>query len=237
MYEAIVFLPLLGAIIAGLIALVGARSRAIPAGAAAGADDHGASPLAPRRTRRISGTMRDMSASPRRAPQPPAPARGGRADHHDAARSSPGPVLVRLRRGRLRRARRSRADRSMDHVRRPQGRLGAAHRHADRRDAGGRDDGIGARSPLFDRLHGRRSAQAALLRLPVVLHLRHADAGDGRQSRADVLRLGRRRPRKLSADRLLVPQARRPMPRRSRRSSSTASATSASRSASSPSSC
>ena len=39
---------------------------------------------------------------------------------------------------------------------------------------------------------------------PVAVHLRHADAGDGRQSRADVLRLGRRRPRLLSADRLLV---------------------------------
>ncbi len=41
----------------------------------------------------------------------------------------------------------------------------------------------------------------------VVLHLRHADAGDGRQSRAIVLRLGGRRARELSADRLLVPQA------------------------------
>ncbi len=44
----------------------------------------------------------------------------------------------------------------------------------------------------------------ALLRLSVALHLRDADAGDGRQSRADVLRLGRRRPRLLSAHRLLV---------------------------------
>ena len=83
----------------------------------------------------------------------------------------------------------------------------------------------------------RRSAPAALLRLSVAVHLRHADAGDGRQPPADVLRLGRRRPRLLSADRLLVQAARRPMPPRSRPSSSTASAISASRSASSASSC
>ena len=48
---------------------------------------------------------------------------------------------------------------------------------------------------------------AALLRLSVAVHLRHADAGDGRQSGPDVLRLGRRRPRVLSADRLLVQEA------------------------------
>jgi NADH-quinone oxidoreductase subunit L len=58
-----------------------------------------------------------------------------------------------------------------------------------------------------------------------------------RQPRADVLRLGGRGPRLLSADRLLVQEARRPTPPRSRPSSSTASATSASRSASSASSC
>ena len=50
-------------------------------------------------------------------------------------------------------------------------------------------------------------ASAALLRLSVAVHLRHADAGDGRQPRADVLRLGGRRPRVLPADRLLVPEA------------------------------
>ena len=48
---------------------------------------------------------------------------------------------------------------------------------------------------------------AALLRLSVAVHFRHADAGDGRQSRAAVLRLGRRRPHVLSADRLLVRKA------------------------------
>ena len=116
---------------------------------------------------------------------------------------------------------------------RPQGRLGAPHRHADRGHAGRGDDRLGARPPLLDRLHGGRPVPAALLRLSVAVHLRHADAGDGRQPRAAVLRLGGRRPRVLSADRLLVPQARRPTPPRSRPSSSTASAISASRSASS----
>ena len=113
------------------------------------------------------------------------------------------------------------------------GRLGVPDRHADRGDAGRRQHRLGARAPLFDRLHARRPAPAALLRLSVALHLRHADAGDGRQPRADVLRLGRRRPRVLSADRLLVPEGHRPTRRRSRPSSSTASAISASRSASS----
>ena len=44
----------------------------------------------------------------------------------------------------------------------------------------------------------------AVLQLPVAVHLRHADAGDGRQPAAAVLRLGRRGARQLSADRLLV---------------------------------
>ena len=54
----------------------------------------------------------------------------------------------------------------------------------------------------------RGPVPAAVLRLPVAVHLRHAGAGDGRQPRAAVLRLGGRRPRELSADRLLVSQAR-----------------------------
>ena len=44
----------------------------------------------------------------------------------------------------------------------------------------------------------------ALHELSVAVHLRHADAGDLRQSPPAVLRLGGRRPRLLSADRLLV---------------------------------
>ena len=47
MYQAIVFLPLLGAIIAGVIALVGASSRHPGANPPPGAEDH-AAPLVPK---------------------------------------------------------------------------------------------------------------------------------------------------------------------------------------------
>ncbi len=116
------------------------------------------------------------------------------------------------------------------------GELGSARRHAHRRDAGGGHGRLVARAPLLHRLHARGSAPSALLLVSVALHLRHADAGDGQQLPADVLRLGRRGPGLLSADRLLVSEGRRPMPPPSRPSSSTAWAISASRSASSPSS-
>ena len=119
-----------------------------------------------------------------------------------------GAVVDRLLHGRLRRRRGlHRAGAALHPVRQPDGRLGAPHRHADRRHAGRRQHRVGAGPHLFDRLHAPRSAPAALLRLSVAVHLRHADAGDGRQSGADVLRLGRRRPRLLSADRLLVQEA------------------------------
>ena len=99
------------------------------------------------------------------------------------------------------------ADRAVDHVRRFRGRLDDPRRHADRRDAGGGDGRVLARASLFHRLHARGPAPAALLLLSVALHLRDADAGDGEQFPADVLRLGRRGPRVLSADRLLVQEA------------------------------
>ena len=121
----------------------------------------------------------------------------------------------------------------LDPVGRPRRRLGAARRQPDRGDAGGRHDRLQPRPPLQLGLYGGGPEPAALLRLSVAVQLRDADAGDRRQPGPDVLRLGRRRPRLLPADRLLVPQAVAPMRRRSRRSSSTASATSASRSASS----
>ena len=50
----------------------------------------------------------------------------------------------------------------------------------------------------------RRPVDAALLRLSLPVHLLHADAGDGRQLPAAVLRLGRGGPLLLPADRLLV---------------------------------
>ena len=120
------------------------------------------------------------------------------------------------------------------HVGAARGELGVPHRHADGGHARRRHDRLLPRPPLLDRLHGGGSGPAPLLRLSVALHLRHAHAGDGRQPRPDVLRLGGRRSRELSPHRLLVSRSRRPMRRPSRPSSSTASAISASRSASSP---
>ena len=49
----------------------------------------------------------------------------------------------------------------------------------------------------------------SLLRLPVAVHLLHADAGDRGQPASAVLRLGRRRPLFVPADRLLVRSPRR----------------------------
>ena len=117
-------------------------------------------------------------------------------------------------------------------------RLGASPRRADRGDAGRRHQRLQPRPPLQLGLYGGGSEPAALLRLPLAVQLRDADAGHRRQPGADVLRLGRGRPRLLPPDRLLVPQAHAPTPPRSRRSSSTGSAISASRSAfSAPSWC
>ena len=65
------------------------------------------------------------------------------------------------------------------------------HRHADRGDVGRRDDRVVRGPRLFDRLHGRRPVPAALLRLPVALHVRDVDAGDIRQFGPDVLSDGR----------------------------------------------
>ncbi len=95
----------------------------------------------------------------------------------------------------------------MDHVWRSSGLLVAAGRHADRCHAGGGEHRLLARAPLFDRLHGRGSEPPAVFRLSLAVHLRDADAGDGRQPRAAVLRLGGRRLGELPSDRLLVSEA------------------------------
>ena len=88
--------------------------------------------------------------------------------------------------------------------------LGAALRHAVRGDGRHGDVRRHADPCLFDRLHGARRVPAlSLLRLSVAVHLLHADAGDGGQPAAAVLRLGRRRPLLLPADRLLVRSPRR----------------------------
>ena len=130
-----------------------------------------------------------------------------RAGHHRPA--------VRLRRsvgGRLQRCGAAgpqihHPDPALDPFRRLRRRLDGPDRQHHRGDAGGGDGRLIARASLFHRLHARRPAPAALLLLSVAVHLRHADAGDGQQLPADVLRLGRRGPGVLSADRLLVPEA------------------------------
>ncbi len=88
-------------------------------------------------------------------------------------------------------------------------RLGPAHRHPDRRDVGRGDDGVICRPRLFDRLHVGRPVAAALLRIPLAVHVRDVDAGDSGQSGANVLRLGGRRFDVLPVDRLLVRSAHR----------------------------
>ena len=131
----------------------------------------------------------------------------GRTDHHGATVGVGGAVLGGPGRCRLHASRHPDRAVPLDQFGRSAGRLVAAGRHADRGDAGGGQHRVLARAPLFDRLHGRGSVPAALLRLSVAVHLRDADAGDRGQSGAAVLRLGGRRSRELPADRLLVPEA------------------------------
>ena len=132
----------------------------------------------------------------------------GQVDDHRRAVRSARCCAGRVRRlpGRRPRAL-SRAGLELVRLGRPHGRMGASGRHADGGDAGGGDDRLQPRPPLQLGLYGGGPGPAALLRLSVAVQLRDADAGDRRQPRPDVLRLGRRRPRFLSADRLLVPQA------------------------------
>ena len=243
MYEAIVFLPLLGAIIAGAIALVGARNRFPGEDPPPPHDDHAAPLVAsahPHAAPSPDGRMPPSSTPTSMSTTMPQPSR------RPPARSPPNSITSTLLVISCVLSWYAFFDVGFGghDVRVPlfsfisfgdlTVRMGAAHRFADRRDAGRGDDHLVARPHLFDRLHGGGPVPAAVLLLSVVLHLRHADAGDGRQSGADVLRLGGRRARELSADRLLVSTSRKPMPPRSRPSSSTASAISAFRSAFSP---
>ncbi len=173
-------------------------------------------PALPRRgaVRRSRARRPRPSCGARRAPRRSRPDRAGcgrfacgRDHHHVVAFHFGGPVMDRAPASRLWRSRRAHHAVHLDGVGRFQGRLGAADRLAHRGDAGGGDDGVVARAPLFDRLHGRGAVPAAVHVLSVALHLRHAGAGDVGQPRAAFLRLGRRRPRELSPDRLLVSQA------------------------------
>ena len=131
-----------------------------------------------------------------------------RADHDRAPRRLLPALLAGAVARRLRARDGARRHRAVDHLGRARRLLGVPHRHADCGDVRRRDDGVGARPRLLDRLHGRGPLAPALLCLSVGLQLRHADAGDGRQPGAAVLRLGGRRPLLLPADRVLVPEAR-----------------------------
>jgi hypothetical protein len=71
-------------------------------------------------------------------------------------------------------------------------------------DDGGGDLRVADGAHLHHRLHARRSGLPALLQLHRAVHLLHADAGDGEQLPAAVLRLGGGGPGVLPADRLLV---------------------------------
>ena len=87
-----------------------------------------------------------------------------------------------------------------------------------------------AHSHLLDRLHarGERLGVRPLLLVPEPVCRVHARARPRRELPRDVRRLGGRRPLLVPADRLLVPEDRRPPTPARRRSSSTASATSGS---------
>src|SRR5208283_5485839 len=80
--------------------------------------------------------------------------------------------------------------RQLVHLRHVKGGLVAQDRQCNGCDARRRHHGVVARASLFDWLYGRRSLAAAFLRLSLAVHLRHADAGDGRQSGPAVFRLG-----------------------------------------------
>ena len=121
MYEAIVVLPLLGAIIAGAIALFGAASRLPGANPPPPDDDH-AAPLVPED--HIHGAPDPHAAHAeihRRATRTES-RRGKRrvavsgADYHDAARDLLGAFLCRVRRCRTERSRCPGADFQLHHV-------------------------------------------------------------------------------------------------------------------------
>ena len=74
----------------------------------------------------------------------------------------------------------------------------------DRDDDAGGDLRVADGAHLHHRLYGRRPRLPAFLQLHLAVHLLHADAGDGQQFHATVLRLGSGGPGFLPADRFLV---------------------------------
>ena len=195
MYQAIVFLPLLGAILAGADR-ARRRARAFSRRGTAAGRGRGCGRSRAASRRAMPRTARPViTATMRTAAHEPAAAGSRTAELITTTLLMISMILswiafVQVGFGASRRAG---AGFHLDRLRRSEGRLVAAHRHADRGDAGGGEHDLGLRAPLFHRLHGRGPVPAALLRLSVDLHLLHADAGDGGQSGPAVLRLGRRR--------------------------------------------
>ncbi len=147
-------------------------------------------------------------------PWPALPWRQGRhGDHDDTRRLGLRPCGLSVLQPGVRSPRRGRgacAHRragALDGCRQLHRELGDQARYAFDHHAVRRDERLGARAHLLHRLHGRRSAPRAVLRLSLSVHLRHADAGDGGQLHPALLRLGRRRPRVLPAHRFLVQEA------------------------------
>ena len=202
MYQAIVFLPLLGAILAGLIALAGARARFPGKGPSPGAEDSAADHGA-------HGGAVIRSSHHEEETHEPAAAGSRTAELITTTLLMISMILSWIAFVEVGFAHHDMRDTGihMDDRRRSESRMVAAYRHAHCGDAGGGEHGVGLRASLFHRIHARGSVPATLLRLSVDFYLRHADAGDGRQSGAVVLRLGRRRPCELPPDRLLVSQA------------------------------
>ena len=88
--------------------------------------------------------------------------------------------------------------------RRPAGARRLHDRQADRDDDGRGHLRLAAGARLHHRLHGRGRRLPALLQLHQPVHVLDADAGDGQQLPAAVLRLGSGGPGVVPADRLLV---------------------------------
>ena len=177
------------------------------------------SPQAGARPRRVRGSE-GIAGEPSAEPDRPAAAGGIPGQR---PRGQPLRQEVRLR-GRLRAARaglrrcrvvRDRArvrgrrapDRDRVHVgrhRRPHVRDRVLLRPPDRGHGADRDGRRLAHPRLFDRLHEGRRELRAVLRVPQPVPVLHADARAGPLAARAVRRLGRCRPRVVSADRLLV---------------------------------
>jgi hypothetical protein len=185
-YQAIVLLPLLGAIRRRASSLAGARAR-IPAAA-----------CRPARDMRDHGRMRRAAPEPHGPvghddPMQPASRRGGSRLAEVITTSllmvAPACVLDRLSMGLPGEAR----SRCLTITSGDLKSTGAAHRPAHRRHAGRGHDRLGARSHSFDRYMAEDPYRPRFFAYMSLFTFAKSGAGDRRQPRPDVLRLGGRR--------------------------------------------